>query len=183
MVNSRRIKQDERGTYCTEELGFLDLTEGLSDGIADLDSRGFHLVGSLLELGVILEDRRDLSREGKESRRVKSCHANQTTRRLSPGPLPPSVDRAGSRKTRIPSKTKELTRARSYMSLAFFMLSESCIFPTSPWSCLTFSCSSRFFSISILSVSTNTRNGDLGASCSRRGRVEEKGRDGVRRVT
>ena len=47
---------------------------------------------------------------------------------------------------------------------AFFMASESWNFSTSPWSCFTLSCSSRFFLSSSFSTSTNVANGDLGGS-------------------
>lgn len=60
------------------------------------------------------------------------------------------------------------------------MLSESCIWPTSPPSCLTFPWSALSFSTSLLSVSTNTLNGDRGASFSRAGREDENGRAPIR---
>ena len=60
------------------------------------------------------------------------------------------------------------------------MLSESCIWPTSPPSCFTFPWRALSFSTSLLSVSTNTLNGERGASFSRAGREDENGRAPIR---
>ena len=59
------------------------------------------------------------------------------------------------------------TLARSYISLACFNASESWSFSTSPWSCLTLSCNSRFLRSSSRSTSTKVWNGDFGSSFSR----------------
>lgn len=59
------------------------------------------------------------------------------------------------------------TLARSYAARAFFMASKSWSLSTSPWSCLTLSCSSRFFLSSSFSTSTNVWKGDFGNSFER----------------
>jgi len=58
-VKGQDGKRGGEGTHRPEKLGLLDLSEGLADGIADFDARALHLVGRLLELGVVLEERRD----------------------------------------------------------------------------------------------------------------------------
>lgn len=64
-------------------------------------------------------------------------------------------------------ETVQLTRARSYISFARFMDSESWNLSTSPCSVFTLSCSSLFFFSSSLSVSTKIWYGDRGTSSRR----------------
>ena len=121
-------------THSASDFAFLHGFQCLADRVSDLDTSFLELLRRCTQSGILFYARCQLFKKTVSEGSAK-C-----------------------------SPTDQHTLARSYASRARFMASESWNFSTSPWSCFTLSCSSRFFLSSSFSTSTNVANGDLGGS-------------------